>query len=328
MGERPGGADRDPGAGGVALLFPGQASQAVGMGSALRAASPAARALFDLADRVTGLPITQLCEEGPIERLTDTEIAQPAVVTVSLAALAYLRDQLGERLRYAACAGHSVGELAACVGADALDEEGALRLVHKRAQAMMAACRQVDGTMAAVLGLDEAALAAACREASDATGSAEIANLNGPGQLVISGERQAVERAGALARRAGARRVVPLTVGGPFHSVYMRPAAEALRHAIQATTLRDAHTPLVLNVTGRQTTGEAEIREELQVQVYSPVRWADSLSRMAEMGCDRFLELGPGAVLTGLTRRALPNARATSFGEPATLEAAAGLLAD
>ena len=314
--------------GGLALLFPGQASQAVGMGVDLMNAHAGARRLFEQVDAVTGLAIVNLCAHGPLERLTATEVAQPAVVTTSLAALAVLRDALGEALpEPRAVAGHSVGELAAYAAAGALDAPNCLQLVHVRAQAMADACARVDGTMAAVLGMDEEPLRAVCVEASDASGSVEIANLNAPGQLVISGERAAVSRAGDLARERGARRVLPLTVGGPFHSVYMHPAAERLQEAVAQAAVRDAATPVVVNVTGRAERDAAALRDELNVQVFSPVRWIDTLRTMAEMGCDRFLEVGPGQVLTGLVKRTLSNVRVASFGALADLDATRALVA-
>ena len=298
------------------------------MGVDLRARSPRAQALFALADRVTDLPIVQLCEAGPLERLTATEIAQPAVVATSLAALAVLREELGGNLDVAAVAGHSVGELAAYAAAGALDDEAVLRLVHVRAQAMADACAKVDGTMAAVLNLDEAPLRSACEQASDASGTVELGNLNAPGQLVISGERAAVERAGEAAKAAGARRVLPLNVGGPFHSVYMRPAADALQAALRSVDLREARVPVVVNVSAEPVTAAADLAAELAVQVYSPVRWADSLLRLADLGVDRFVEVGPGQVLAGLVKRTLPSARVASFGGPADLDAAAALVRD
>ncbi len=297
------------------------------MGVDLRRFSPRARDLFALADRVTGLPVSALCENGPLERLTETDVAQPAVVATSLAALAVLREQVGS-LDAAAVAGHSVGEFAACVAADALDEEGALKLVHARAQAMAAACGRVDGTMAAVIGLDEAALSAACAAASQEGSSVEVANLNSPGQLVVSGDRAAIERLGERAKAAGARRVLPLNVGGPFHSVYMRPAAEPLAAAIASASFVPACVPLIANVTAQALVEPDAIREELRLQVYSPVRWIDTLQRMSELGCSRFIEIGPGDVLAGLVKRTLPEARVVSFGSIDQLEGARTLLAE
>ena len=314
----------------LALVFPGQASQAVGMGADLRAASASARELFALADRITGLPLAQLCAAGPLERLTETDVAQPAVVATSLAALASLRERIDpDAWQPAAVAGHSVGEITACVAAGAVDEASALRLVHVRAQAMAAACAAIDGSMAAVIGLDLANLSEACEAVrAEGDGSVEIANLNAPGQLIISGDRRAVERAGQRARAAGARRVLPLNVGGPFHSTYMRPTAAAFERALAETHFEPARVPLVANATADVLTQPDALRHALAVQLYSPVRWIECLERLAELGCDRFLEVGPGTVLAGLVRRTLPQARVASFGSLADLAAARSLLLD
>jgi [acyl-carrier-protein] S-malonyltransferase len=295
------------------------------MGTDLQHQSAHARKLFKLADNITGLPISTLCAEGPLERLTATDVAQPAVVVTSLAALSALRQALA--CDVSAVAGHSVGEIAAYVAAGALDEESALRLVHARAQAMAAACRTVDGTMAAVLGLDEALLRAACLQASQNGSSVEVANLNAPGQLIVSGAKDAVARVAEVAKAAGARRVLPLNVGGPFHSVYMRAAADALSTAIDGVEFRDAQVPVVLNASACEATDAEDLRAELRVQVYSPVRWIESLQRMAALGCDRFIEVGQGNVLAGMVRRTLPDARVTSFGAPSDLDGARALLA-
>jgi len=295
------------------------------MGTDLRQRSAQARRLFELADQITALPITQLCADGPLERLTDTDVAQPAVVTTSLAALAVLREECGV-VDIAAVAGHSVGEFAAYVAAGVLDAEAALRLVQVRAQAMAAACASVDGSMAAVLGLDEPALREACMLASQNGSSVEVANLNAPGQLVVSGARDALERVAESARASGARRVLPLKVGGPFHSVYMRPAADAVRQALIETPLRRAEVPVVVNASAEATCEPDELRHELAVQVYSAVRWTATLERLAALGCDRFLEVGPGTVLAGLVRRTLPDARVASFGAISDLRGACALL--
>jgi [acyl-carrier-protein] S-malonyltransferase len=295
------------------------------MGTDLREHSGRARSLFALADTVTGRPISRLCAQGPLERLTDTDVAQPAVVVTSLAALAVLQEQLG--LEPAAVAGHSVGEFAAYVAADVLDAEAALRLVQVRAQAMAEACKSVDGSMAAVIGLDEPELRAACAEASQADSLVEVANLNAPGQLVVSGARDAIERVGETARARGARRLLPLNVGGPFHSAYMRPAADVLSRALDETEFRSARIPVVLNATAQPAQEPAQLRQELAVQVYSPVRWVDSLKCLAKLGCDRFLEIGPGQVLAGLVRRTLPQARVASFASMTDLPDVRSLLA-
>jgi [acyl-carrier-protein] S-malonyltransferase len=308
----------------LALLFPGQASQAVGMGTDLRDNSVEARRLFELADTVTGLPISELCADGPLERLTETDVAQPAVVTTSLAALSVLRYAVA--LQPTAVAGHSVGEIAAYVAAGVLEAESALRLVHARAQAMAAACRAVNGTMAAVIGLDEERLRAACAAASQNGSSVEVANLNAPGQLIVSGARDAIDRASVLAKAAGARRVLPLNVGGPFHSVYMRPAATALSEVISTTVFHRADIPVVVNASAQATQDPRELRTELEVQVYSPVRWIESLQRLAQLGCDQFLEVGPGQVLAGMVRRTLPDVKVASVGSLADLAGALSLV--
>ena len=308
----------------LALLFPGQASQAVGMGRDLRQANATARQLFELADALTGRPITQLCTDGPLEHLTATDVAQPAVVTTSLAALAVLRDALG--VAPDAVAGHSVGEFAAYVAADVLDPEAALRLVHVRAQAMASACRLVDGSMAAIIGLDEASVRQACMTASHEGSSVEVANVNAPGQLIVSGAREAIERLAEAARAAGARRVLPLNVGGPFHSIYMQPAAEPLARALDDVPLRPARVPVVLNASAEPTTDPRALQAELAQQVYSPVLWTRTLERLAALGCDHFLEVGPGTVLTGLTKRTLPGAATASFGTLDDLDAVRAFL--
>jgi [acyl-carrier-protein] S-malonyltransferase len=296
------------------------------MGADLREHSAEARRLFGLADEVTGLPITRLCTEGPLERLTDTDVAQPAVVTTSLAALAVLREECD--LTPSAVAGHSVGELAAYVAAGVMDAASGLRLVHLRAQAMAAACAGIDGSMSAIIGLEEQVLRAACVLATRAGSSVELANLNAPGQLVVSGARDALERIGEHARADGARRVLPLNVGGPFHSVYMRPAADALEAALAETKLSRADVPVVVNASARPVRETDELRQELATQIYSTVRWIETLQCLAELGCDRFLEVGPGTVLAGLVRRTLPKARVASFGQLSDLPAARALLAD
>lgn len=283
---------------------------------------PCGNALFALADRVTGLPITCLCEVGPLHLLTETRIAQPAVMTTSLAALTILRKRAGSSWQPAAVAGHSVGELAACVAAGALSEESGLRLVHTRAQAMQRACDAVHGTMAAVIGLDEPALRAVCWQASGADGFVEVANLNAPGQNIISGQCAAVDRASGLAKAAGAKRVVPLKVGGPFHSGYMRPAAAALASALDEVDVRAPSVPVAGNVSGTVLTTASEVRQELCTQLAAPVRWVACLRQLAELGCDRFLEIGPGQVLSGLVKRTLPGAIVGSFGKMADLPAA------
>jgi [acyl-carrier-protein] S-malonyltransferase len=221
-----------------------------------------------------------------------------------------------------------VGEFSAYVAAGVLDAETALRLVQVRATAMAAACASVDGSMAAVIGLDEPALREACTSATQNGSSVEVANLNAPGQLVVSGARDALERVADHARAGGARRVLPLKVGGPFHSVYMRPAADAVSQALAQTQLRRADIPVVVNASAQATQEPEELRHELSVQIYSAVRWIETVERLAELGCDQFLEVGPGTVLAGLVRRTLPTARVASFGAVSDLPGVCALLAD
>jgi [acyl-carrier-protein] S-malonyltransferase len=246
------------------------------------------------------------------------------VVATSLAALSVLRDSV--HLQLGAVAGHSVGEIAAYVAAGVLSAESALRLVHARAQAMASACQAVDGTMAAVMGLDDGPLRAACAAASQNGSSVEVANLNAPGQLIVSGSRDAIDRATLLAKAAGARRVLPLNVGGPFHSVYMRAAATELSEAISSVVFQRPNIALVLNASAEATHEPEVMRQELITQVYSPVRWIESLQRLAQLGCDRFLEVGPGQVLAGMVRRTLPGVKVASFGSLADLAGALALV--
>lgn len=312
---------------GLALVFPGQASQAIGMGVDLRRASEGARQVFKLADEITGLPITGLCENGPLDRLTETDVAQPAVVATSLAALAYLQETQPELAQPAAVAGHSVGEISACVAAGALTVEEGLHLVHLRATAMAQACRDANGTMVVVLGLDEEPLREICSACTSHGSSVEVANLNAPGQVVLSGHCDAIARASQAALQAGAKRVLPLNIGGPFHSAYMRPAIDALRQALATVPPHAPVVPVVANVTARPLRTADEIANELSAQVAAPVRWTDSVQTLASLGCDTFLEVGQGQVLAGLVKRSLRGVRAASFGAPDDLSALQPLVA-
>jgi [acyl-carrier-protein] S-malonyltransferase len=192
---------------------------------------------------------------------------------------------------------------------------------------MASACEIVDGSMAAVIGLEEAPLRDVCSVATQNGSSVELANLNAPGNLIVSGARDALDRLGALARDAGARRVLPLNVGGPFHSIYMRPAADDLQRALGDLALRRARIPVVVNATAQPTQDPEELRRELAVQVYSPVRWIETLQRLATLGFDRFVEVGPGNVLSGLVRRTLPDVKVASFGSTSDLPAVRALVA-
>ncbi len=302
------------------------------MGASLWQCNAAARSIFEEADRATGLPLRQVCAEGPADRLTGTDFAQPGVVAVSLAAAYALQERMaqsGLEVIPSCCAGHSVGELAALVFSGAVTVSDGLRLVAARGRLMAEASALVDGSMSAVLGLDEAPLLDVCAKASEVTGvSVQVANLNAPGQVVLSGHRAALARAAELAREAGARRVVDLDVSGPFHSIYMQPAADDFREIVASTAVKPPLVPMVLNVTAEPSDGAEGIKRELVVQVTSPVRWADSVRTMADMGCTVFVELGPGQVLSGLIKRIVKDAVLLNVEDEESLHRTADKLAE
>lgn len=292
----------------IAWVFPGQGSQWVGMGRDLYAQIPEARAVFDETDAVLDLSIARLCFEGPERDLTATEYAQPALLTVSVALLRSIEAMLpkGVNIRPHFVAGHSLGEYSALVAAGSMDLPTAVRLVRRRGE-LMAKAR--EGTMAAIIGLDEQFLHRLCQEVTarlDET--VVIANYNAPGQLVISGTVFAVEQTCSLAREAGARRIIPLNVSGAFHSPLMSEATEGMREALAAAQIDDAMVPVVANVTATPLRRAADIREELVTQVMSPVRWSASVQRMVDEGVSTFVEIGAGNVLTGLIKRIAPRA--------------------
>ncbi len=279
------------------------------MGRDLWDASPAARSVFELADATLQFRLSQLCFEGPDDALTATENAQPALLTVSTALLATLAGGLEAIPAYvseraAFVAGHSLGEYSALVAAGALLFPTALQLVRRRGELMASAH---EGGMAAILGLDEQALEAAC-ETARAYGDVVIANYNAPGQLVLSGTSQAVAQACELAKQRGAKRAVPLKVSAAFHSPLMQAAADGLRAALEAADFADARVPVLANVNAEPLQEAGALREELAAQVTAPVRWIASVERMAAAGVDTFVEIGPGAVLSGLIKRIVPGA--------------------
>lgn len=292
----------------VAFLFPGQGSQAVGMGEELCANFAVAREVFAEADEVLQQSLTRLCFDGPLVELTLTANAQPALLTVSWALTRVLCDEVGLTPLWAA--GHSLGEFSALVAAGALQFADALRVVRERGRAMQEAVAPGIGAMAAILGLEIAAVNALCREAADGE-VVSPANLNGGGQIVIAGHRAAVERAAALATSRGAKRVVPLTVSAPFHCALMAPAAERLRHVLATVEVRTPRIPVISNVEARATTEASSVKEQLVRQVVSPVRWQECVEELARLGCTAAVEVGPGRVLTGLVRRIAPQIRCT-----------------
>jgi [acyl-carrier-protein] S-malonyltransferase len=294
------------------------------MGASLWHSSAAARQTIEAAERATGLPLAQVCFEGPPNKLNDTAFAQPSVVAVSLAAAAALHERLsarGAKVQPSYCAGHSVGEFAALAYSGAVSLEDGLKLVGVRGRAMAAASAVADGSMVAVLGLDEAPLNQVCSRASQETGaSVQVANLNAPGQIVISGNRKALDRAVELAREAGAKRTLTLDVSGPFHSVYMQPAADQFRLSADKTVVSSPSVPIVLNVSAQPSTEPAGIRHELVVQIASPVRWSDSVRAMWDLSCTVFIELGPGQVLSGLIKRIVKDATVMNVEDEESLE--------
>ena len=286
----------------LAFLFPGQGAQAPGMAADLYDL-PEARALLDEADAVLGFALTDLMFGDDAEALRPTEVTQPALYAHSLAANAVLASR---GVRPDLAAGHSLGEWSALAAVGAMSFADGLRAVRRRGELMAQAGDVRPGAMSAVLGLDAAALEAVC-EAASQSGEGEVvpANYNDPGQIVISGDAPAVERAGAAATEAGARRVVPLPVSGAFHSPLMTFARDGLKETLEALEIRVPSCPVVLNVTAEPTTDPDEIRLRLLDQLTAPVRWAQSLKRMKSEGAERFVEVGTGKVLSGLARRTL-----------------------
>ena len=296
----------------VALVFPGQGSQAVGMGRDIYDAFPAARQVFDAADRALGFPLTRLCFEGPEDELRQTVNVQPAIVAVSLALLA--AAEAARPLKAAFAAGHSLGEYSALAAAGAISAVEAIAFARLRGELMQQAGRENPGAMAAVLGLDEPAVEAICREAG-----AYVANYNSPGQVVISGEAPKVEAAGKLAGERGARKVVPLPVSGAFHTPLMAPAAKGLSAALAKVKWAEPAVPVIANTTARPIPGAAGINKELAGQLTSPVRWQQSVAALASSGADAFVEIGPGRVLTGLIKRISPESKKFNIGDAASL---------
>ncbi len=294
--------------GGRAFLFPGQASQAVGMARDLYERHESVRARFAEADEVLGFALSALCFEGPEKRLVQTEVAQPAVFVHSVAASELLA---AAGLQPTVVAGHSLGEYSALVAAGALSFEAALAVVGERGRLMQAAGQEQPGAMGAVIGLADDAIEDLCRQAADA-GVVVPANFNAPGQVVVSGERAAVERLGALAAQAGAKRFVELPVSGAFHSPLMAPAARKMEVLLRAVAIARPQVPVLINAAA--TTDPNQLRAHLIQQITSPVRWAAMVRQLAAMGIESALEVGPGTVLKGLVRRIVRSIAVESAG--------------
>lgn len=302
----------------VAFVFPGQGSQFVGMGRRLHDVSGAARRVFQQADEALGFSLSRLCFDGPADELEDTLNAQPAILTVSHAALAALRERwqaAGVTVQPICVAGHSLGEYTALVAAGVLDFGDALSLVRERGRLMKEAGVEHPGGMAAVIGLQSDQLAAVCAEVAAQGGIVVIANDNCPGQTVISGEVAALERAMSLAEARGARRVVRLGVSIASHSPLMEAAGQQLNTMTSRVSFHEPLTPIVANVSGRFVTSVEEIKRNVGQQVIRPVMWTGSVLEMLDHGVGSFLEIGPGNVLSGLIRRIKREARTLTAGD-------------
>lgn len=311
----------------IAFTFPGQGSQAVGMGKALAEAFPVARAVFDEVDDALGQKLSALMWDGPEAELTLTANAQPALMAVSLATMRVLEDKgfdLGAKVAYVA--GHSLGEYSALAAAGSLSIADTARLLRIRGSAMQAAVPVGEGAMAALLGLEfDAAMAVAAEAAQGEV--CQAANDNGGGQVVVSGARAAVERAVEIAKAKGAKRALLLNVSAPFHCALMQPAADAMAAALAGVAIKAPVVPLVANVLAAPITDPAEIRARLVEQVTGTVRWRESVAWMAEAGVTTLYEVGSGKVLSGLVKRIAPSASGTAVNTPADIDAVIAALA-
>ena len=307
----------------IAFIFPGQGAQKVGMGRALAEAYPVCRATFDEADGALGEPLSRVIFDGPEEQLTLTENTQPAILAVSTAAFRLLSSR---GFAPAFVAGHSLGEYSANVAAGTFAFGDALKLVRRRGQYMQEAVPAGVGAMAAILGLDADRVAQACEEAAGGE-VVSAANLNGAGQIVIAGARDAVARAGERARVLGAKRVIALAVSAPFHCALMKPAEERLAPELRALRVDAPHVPIVANVDAELKRDASGAIEALVRQVSSPVRWEAVVRRLASEGVTTYVEVGPGTVLSGLVRKIHREATVVSFGSPDDLAAVETALA-
>ncbi|MDQ0059625.1 ACP S-malonyltransferase [Paenibacillus harenae] len=302
----------------TAFVFPGQGAQAVGMGKDAYETFERSRAIIEQADEALGFKLSDIIFEGPEETLKQTANTQPALLTVSIALLEALE---GRGLKADYVAGHSLGEYSALVAAGVLSFKDAVRTVRARGLFMEQAVPNGQGAMAAVLGAEREALAALCAQVSSESTTVELANVNCPGQIVVSGTAAGVQTVVERGKEAGAKRVIPLDVSGPFHSSLMKPAAEKLGDTLASVELQDASIPVIANVTAREVTGASDIRALLVEQVYSPVLWEDSVRYLIEQGVDTFVEIGSGTVLAGLIKKIDKNVRVISVNSITALDA-------
>ena len=308
----------------VGFLFPGQGSQSVGMGRALYEADSAVRAVYEKANKILGFDLASLCFEGPADKLNLTEYTQPALLVTSLAALQLFQKS---PIQPHAVAGHSLGEYTAIVAAQGLEIDEAIPLVQKRGRYMAESVVPGSGLVVAVLGSTEPEVRRACEEATS-SGVVAPANFNGPGQVVVAGERAGVEKATDLLKQRGVRRIVPLAVSVPVHTPLMQPAADRLKKDIDSATWSDLKVPLINNAQAHALFQASEVRASLVQQLPSPVLWEQSIRKMADMGISIFIEIGPGKVLTGLVKRILPDATTMNVSDKESFEALNGFLAN
>jgi [acyl-carrier-protein] S-malonyltransferase len=301
----------------TALIFPGQGSQAVGMGQDVYNSTPESKQVFQAADEALGFPLSELIFQGPEEELKKTYHTQPALLTASLALYEAFKVKA---IQADYVAGHSLGEYSALVAAGALSFKDAVQIVRLRGQFMEKAVPGGRGAMAAVLGAEKAALAELCARISQEVGCVEMANINSPGQIVISGTKEGVQAVVEQGKEIGAKRVIPLEVSGPFHSSLMRPAAEQLAGELQKITLNAPIIPFVANVTALPVHEPSRIRELLVEQVYSPVLWEDTILWLISEGVDTFIEIGSGSVLTGLIKKIDKTVRVTAINSKEAIE--------
>lgn len=302
----------------IAFIFPGQGSQKVGMGFELAEQYESSKLVFESADKRLKFPLTDVIFSGPAEKLKKTENTQPALLTTSIAILSALKEH-GVSADYVA--GHSLGEYSALVAAEAMSFEDAVYTVRKRGLFMEEAVPSGEGAMAAILGMDREALESVTEEVTANGDLVQLANLNCPGQIAVSGTASGVSKASQLAKEKGARRAIPLEVSGPFHSELMKPAAERLKRVLDEMTIENATIPVIANVTAEEMTKADDIKVKLIEQIYSPVLWEDTIKKLLELNVDTFVEIGPGTVLSGLVRKVNRNVKTYAVSDNESLMA-------